>query len=155
MKTFKDLIEDILPQIKELFPWELEERIAENKDILLIDITEAREFNTLHIEGAINVPRGILEASCDWNYEDTLPILAAGRDREVVLICRSGNRSALAAHTLQLMGYTNVQSLKTGLRGWNDFELPLVDGDDNPVDIDNADKYFSKGPRPDQMEPTD
>lgn len=153
MKTLKDLIEDILPLIKELFPWDLEEHIAENKDILLIDITEPREFDILHIEGAINVPRGILEASADWNYEDTLPELAAGRDREVVLICRSGNRSALAAFTLQLMGFKNVTSLKTGLRGWNDFELPLVDGNNNPVNIDDADDYFSIGPRPDQMEP--
>ncbi len=153
MKTLKDLVEDILPQIKELFPWDLEEHIAENKDILLVDITEPREFNILHIEGSINVPRGILEASADWNYEDTLPELAAARDREVVLICRSGNRSALAAFTLQIMGFKSVTSLKTGLRGWNDFELPLVDGDGNPVDIDDADDYFSKGPRPDQMEP--
>ena len=153
MKTLKDLVEDILPQIKELFPWDLEEHIAENKDILLVDITEPREFDILHIEGSINVPRGILEASADWNYEDTLPELAAARDREVVLICRSGNRSALAAFTLQIMGFKSVTSLKTGLRGWNDFELPLVDGDGNPVDIDDADDYFSKGPRPDQMEP--
>ena len=153
MKTLKDLVEDILPQIKELFPWDLEEHIAENKDILLVDITEPREFDILHIEGAINVPRGILEASADWNYEDTLPELAAGRDREVVLICRSGNRSALAAFTLQIMGFKSVTSLKTGLRGWNDFELPLVDGNNNPVDIDDADDYFSRGPRPDQMEP--
>lgn len=153
MKTLKDLVEDILPQIKELFPWDLEEHIAENKDILLVDITEPREFNILHIEGSINVPRGILEASADWNYEDTLPELAAARDREVVLICRSGNRSALAAFTLQIMGFKSVTSLKTGLRGWNDFELPLVNGDGNPVDIDDADDYFSKGPRPDQMEP--
>lgn len=153
MKTLKDLVEDTLPHIKELFPWDLEERIAENKDILLIDITEPKEYNTLHISEAINVPRGILEASCDWNYEDTLPVLAAGRDREVVLTCRSGNRSALAAFTLQLMGFKSVTSLKTGLRGWNDFELPLVDGNNNPVDIDDADDYFSQGPRPDQMEP--
>ena len=153
MKTLKDLVEDILPQIKELFPWDLEEHIAENKDILLVDITEPREFDILHIEGSINVPRGILEASADWNYEDTLPELAAARDREVVLICRSGNRSALAAFTLQIMGFKSVTSLKTGLRGWNDFELPLVNGDGNPVDIDDADDYFSKGPRPDQMEP--
>ena len=154
MKTLKDLVEDILPQIKELFPWDLEEHIAENKDILLVDITEPRDFNILHIEGSINVPRGILEASADWNYEDTLPELAAARDREVVLICRSGNRSALAAFTLQIMGFKSVTSLKTGLRGWNDFELPLVNGDGNPVDIDDADDYFSKGPRPDQMEPS-
>ncbi|MCW9012171.1 MAG: rhodanese-like domain-containing protein [Gammaproteobacteria bacterium] len=155
MKTFKDLIEDVLPQIKELFPWDLEERIAASDDLLLVDITEPKEFNRLHIANSINIPRGILESACDWNYDETVPELARGRDREIVIICRSGNRSALAAHTMQLMGFTNVTSLKTGLRGWNDFELPMIDEQGNEVDIDEADEYFNKGPRPDQMEPSE
>ena len=154
MKTFKSLIEEILPQIKEMFPWDLEERLQENNDILLVDLTEPREFNTVHIKDSINVPRGILEASCEWNYEDTVPELASARDREVVLICRSGNRSALAAHTMQQLGFKKVTSLKTGLRGWFDYELPLYDGEGNEVDEDTADAYFSKGPRPDQIEPS-
>jgi len=154
MKTFKSLIEDVLPEIREMFPWDLEERLQENSDILLVDITEPREFNTVHIRNSINVPRGILEASCEWNYEDTVPELASARDREVVIICRSGNRSALAAYTMQRMGFRQVTSLKTGLRGWFDYELPLYDGDGNEVDEDAADAYFSKGPRPDQMEPS-
>ena len=154
MKTFKGLIEEILPKIEEMFPWDLEERLQENSDILLVDITEPREFNTVHIKNAINVPRGILEASCEWNYEDTVPELASAREREVVLICRSGNRSALAAHTMQLLGFKQVTSLKTGLRGWFDYELPLYDGEGNEVDEDTADAYFSKGPRPDQLEPS-
>ena len=82
-----------------------------------------------------------------------MPELAAARDREVVIICRSGNRSALAAHTMQQLGFNNVSSLKTGLRGWFDYELPLYDGEGKEVDEDTADEYFSKGPRPDQMEP--
>ena len=154
MKTFKGLIEEILPQINEMFPWDLEERLQENNDILLVDITEPREYDTVHIKNAINVPRGVLEASCEWNYEDTVPELASARDREVVIICRSGNRSALAAHTMQLMGFKKVTSLKTGLRGWFDYELPLYDGNGNEVDEDTADAYFSKGPRPDQLEPS-
>lgn len=154
MKTFKSLIEDVLPHINELFPWDLEERLEETDDLLLIDITEAKEFSTVHIKDSINVPRGVLEAACEWNYEDTLPDLAAGRDREIVIICRSGNRSALAAYTMQLMGFRNVSSLKTGLRGWFDYELPLYDADGNEVDEDEADAYFSKGPRPDQLEPS-
>lgn len=153
MKTFKDLIAEVLPEVRELFPWDLEERMQQTSDLLLIDITEPREYDTVHIKGAINVPRGILEASCDWNYEDTLPELASARDREIVVICRSGNRSVLAAYTMQLMGFTNVTSLKTGLRGWFDYELPLYDKDGNEVDEDTIDAYFSKGPRPDQMEP--
>ena len=153
MKTFKQLIDDILPHIKELFPWDLEERLQESADLLLIDITEPKEFSTVHINNAINVPRGVLEASCEWNYEDTVPALAAGRDREIVVICRSGNRSALAAYTMQQMGFTNVSSLKTGLRGWFDYELPLYNEAGDLVDEDEIDEYFSKGPRADQMEP--
>ncbi|MDH5471607.1 MAG: rhodanese-like domain-containing protein [Gammaproteobacteria bacterium] len=155
MKTFKQLIEDVIPHINELFPWDLEERMQETDDLLLIDITEAKEYNTVHIKNALNVPRGVLEASCEWNYEDTVPELAAGRDREIVIICRSGNRSALAAYTMQLMGFTNVSSLKTGLRGWFDYELPLYDGDGNEVDEDEIDAYFSIGPLPEQMEPVE
>ena len=154
MKTFKDLIEDILPQIKEVFPWDLESLIEENNDLLLIDITEPAEFNRLHIKDAINVPRGVLESACDWDYTDTLPELAKSRDQKVVIICRSGNRSALAAFTMQLLGFSDVASLKTGLRGWNDYELALFDGDGGEVDIDEADEYFSTAPRADQMEPS-
>ena len=155
MKTFKDLINDVIPHIKEMFPWDLEERLEKNSDLLLIDITEAKEFNTAHIKNAINVPRGVLEAACEWDYEDTLPVLASGRDSEIVIICRSGNRSALAAHTMQLMGFNNVISLKTGLRGWFDYELPLYDENGNEVDEDEADAYFSKGPSTEQMQPTE
>jgi len=154
MKTFIELIADILPHIKEVFPWDLEELLEEKKDLLLIDITEPKEFNRLHIKNSINVPRGVLESACDWNYTDTLPQLAKARDQEVVVICRSGNRSALAAYTMQLMGFTNVASLKTGLRGWNDYELALYDSKDNEVDIDEADEYFSTEPHADQMEPS-
>ena len=154
MKTFKDLIDDILPHIKEMFPWDLEERIEQSNDIILVDITEPKAFNRHHIKNSINVPRGILESACDWNYTDTVPALAKERNQEVVIICRSGNRSALAAFTLQLMGFTNVSSLKTGLRGWNDYELPMVDVDGNEVDIDEADDYFSTEPDAEQMEPS-
>jgi rhodanese-related sulfurtransferase len=154
MKTFKELIEDILPHIKEVFPWDLEESLESKKDLLLIDITEPKEFERLHIKNSINVPRGVLESACDWDYTDTLPELAKARDQEVVVICRSGNRSALAAFTMQLMGFTNVSSLKTGLRGWNDYELALYDSKENEVDIDEADEYFSAEPRGDQMEPS-
>ncbi len=154
MKTFRDLIDDILPHIKEMFPWDLEERLEQSRDIILVDITEPYEFNRQHIKDSINVPRGILESACDWNYTDTVPALAKQRDQEIVVICRSGNRSALAAFTMQLMGFTNVSSLKTGLRGWNDYELPMVDANGNEVDVDETDDYFSTEPNTEQMEPS-
>jgi len=153
MKTFRSLIDEVLPNINEVFPWDLEEKLNSSNDILLIDITEPGEYATVHINNSINVPRGILEASCDWGYEDTVPVLANSRDKEVIVVCRSGNRSALAAFTMQLLGFTNVSSLKTGLRGWFDYELPLYNEFEQEVDEDEADAYFSKGPRADQMEP--
>ena len=153
MKRFKDLIADVLPHIQELMPWDLEERIRDNKEILLIDITEPKEYATLHIPDSINVPRGIIEAASDWGYEDTLPALAAARNREVILICRVGNRSALATFNLQQMGFNNITSLKTGLRGWFGYELPLIDKDGNKIDEDTGDAYFSKGLREDQIGP--
>ena len=153
MKTFRSLIDDVLPNINEIFPWDLEEKLNASDNILLIDITEPNEYATVHINNSINLPRGILEAGCDWGYTDTIPELASARDKEVVVICRSGNRSALAVFTMQLLGFTNVSSLKTGLRGWFDYELPLYDSDNKEVDEDYADGYFSQSPKPEQMEP--
>ena len=75
------------------------------------------------------------------------------RDQRVVIVCRSGNRSALAAYTLQLMGYRDVCSMKTGLRGWNDYELPLVDETGKTVKVEDADDFFTTRLRPEQESP--
>lgn len=153
MKHFTDLIADALPEVEELFPWDLEEKLGQENDLILLDIREPYEFDALHIEGSINVPRGILESACDWDYEETVPELAAGREREIIVICRSGNRSVLAAHTMQRMGFKNVASLKTGIRGWNDFEQPLLNAAGEPVDIDDADEVLASRIRPEQQRP--
>jgi rhodanese-related sulfurtransferase len=134
-------------------PWDLEERLQKNPDLLIVDVREPYEFEAMHIPGSINVPRGILESACEWDYEETVPDLVQGREREIVVACRSGYRSVLAAHSMQVLGYTNVVSLQTGLRGWKDYEQPLVDAADSPVDLDDADVYFTPQIRPEQMRP--
>lgn len=153
MKHFTDLIADCLPKIEEIFPWDLEEKVQQDEPPLLLDVRESEEFHALHIPNSICVPRGILESACDWDYDETVPELASGRDREIIVICRSGNRSVLAAFTMQLMGFNNVASLKTGVRGWNDFEQPLIDKDGNEVDIDDADEILATKLREDQKRP--
>jgi rhodanese-related sulfurtransferase len=107
----------------------------------------------MHIEGSLSAPRGILESACEWDYEETIPELVKARDREVVVVCRSGYRSVLSAFSMKMLGFKNVVSLKTGLRGWNDFEQPLIDKHGNPVDIDDADDYFTPKLREDQLSP--
>lgn len=150
-KRYRDFVADCLPHIRQIFPWDLESLIQNSPDIMLLDVREPYEFALLKIDHSLNVPRGILEAACEYGYEETVPDLVEARQQEVVVICRSGQRSALAAYSLQMMGYERVCSLQTGLRGWNDYELLLVDGAGNPVDIEVADRYFNAPLRDEQL----
>ncbi|MBN2887281.1 MAG: rhodanese-like domain-containing protein, partial [Chromatiaceae bacterium] len=152
-KSYLDLVRDCLSEVREIMPWDLEERLSANPDILLLDVREPAEFAAMHIPGSINVPRGVLESACEWDYEDTVPELVEARERELVAICRSGHRSVLAARVMLDMGYTNVVSLATGVRGWKDYEQPLVDGEGRAVDLDDADEFFTPRLRPEQRRP--
>ena len=151
MKSIDDFINEALKNVDEIFPWDLEETITSKPDILLLDIREPYEFNAMHIEGAINVPRGILETACDYDYEETVPELVEARDRDIVVICRSGKRSVLAADVMQQMGYKQIKSLKTGMRGWSDYEQAMVDGNGDAVGEDAAIEYFTPRLRPEQL----
>jgi rhodanese-related sulfurtransferase len=153
MKNFLELIKNCLTDVREVMPWDLEARLQENPDLLIVDVREPYEFEAMHIPGSISVPRGILESACEWEYEETIPALVQAREREIVVVCRSGYRSVLAAHSMQVIGYRNVVSLQTGLRGWKDYEQPLVDHAGDAVDLDEADVYFSPRIREDQMRP--
>ncbi|MFU8837387.1 MAG: rhodanese-like domain-containing protein [Thiohalomonadaceae bacterium] len=153
MKHFTDLIAAALPEVEEIFPWDLSAQLELDDKPILLDVREPGEFDALHIPGSLNVPRGVLESACDWDYDETEPALAGGHERPIVVICRSGNRSVLAAQTMQQMGFKKVVSLKTGIRGWNDFEQPLIDHQGNPVDIDDADGILASRLRPEQRRP--
>lgn len=152
-KTFAALVADAVSHIQELMPWDVEALQASNPDVLIVDIREADEYDAAHLQNSLHVPRGILEASCDWGYSDTIPELVMARDKPVVLVCRSGNRTALAALTLQLLGYQQVYSMKTGIRGWNDYELPLFNKAGEQVDVDWAETELDPPTRPEQMQP--
>ena len=155
MKRFSQIIAETLPLIRELFPWDVESLMETEPELLLLDVRERNEFETLHIRGSLNIPRGILETACEYGYEETEPQLASAREREIVVICRSGNRSALAALSMQVLGYQKVSSLKTGLKGWTDAELPLIDGGGNPVSVDDAEDYSIPRLSPEQLPPKD
>lgn len=153
MKTFAELVRDLQHAVQEVFPWDIEERISQGEVPLILDVREESEFAAMHIANSLNVPRGILETACEYNYEETVKELVEARDRDIVVVCRSGNRSVLAAHTMQLMGYTRVSSMKTGLRGWNDYELQLVNSGEQAVSVEEADEFFTTRLRPDQEPP--
>jgi rhodanese-related sulfurtransferase len=151
VKSFEELVNDCLDAVEELFPWDLEELLQNDPGILILDIREPYEFDAMHIRNSVNVPRGVLESACEYDYEETVPELVEARERDIVVICRSGKRSVLAADVMQKMGYSRVRSLKTGLRGWSDYEQEMVDADGQPVDEDTAIEYFTPRLLPEQL----
>jgi len=153
MNSYDELIAEAAGRVTEIMPWDLSKRFAVGENPVLIDVREPAEFASLRIPGSINVPRGVLEQSCEWDYDETLPLLAGERELDIVVICRSGKRSVLAADAMKKLGYTNVVSLKTGVRGWNDFEQPLEDGEGKVIDADAAEELLAPRLRPEQQKP--
>lgn len=153
MKKFNDLVAESAKNVTEIFPWDLEERLTEDPSLLLLDIREPYEFDAMHIKDSLNVPRGVLETACEWDYEETVADLVNARDKEVIVACRSGNRSIFVCEVMQKLGYNNVVSLKTGLRGWSDYEQPLYNKNNEEVDEDTAIDYFTTNLRKDQIAP--
>ena len=92
---------------------------------LLIDIREAGELlQKGSIPGAVVAPRGMLEFYADINSPDYREELQP--TRRTILYCANGERSALAADTLQQIGYTNVAYLDGGLTAWQKAGQPTV-----------------------------
>lgn len=151
MKSLDDFVNEALEQVDELFPWDLEDALQDTANLLLLDVREPWEYDAMHIRNAINVPRGVLETACEYDYEETVPELVEARKRNIIVICRSGKRSLLAASIMQQMGYRKVKSLKTGMRGWSDYEQEMVDTDNRTVDEDTAIEFFTPRLRPEQL----
>lgn len=110
-KSFQDLVQEAKGQISEVTKPELKEWLENKKDGLkIVDVREPHDHSVDRIPGAINIPRGMLELEID----DSVP----NQDDTVVLYCGGGSRSALAAKTLEEMGYSKVYSLQGGWKNW-------------------------------------
>lgn len=109
MKTAQQLIVDAKTSITEVTAREVQDRLANGDALVLIDVREQNEWNLGHAAPAQYIGRGVLESQ----IESRVP-----RDAHVVLMCASGNRSALSARTLIEMGYTDVASMAGGFRDW-------------------------------------
>lgn len=93
--------------------------LAIDKKELLIDVREPSEYALGFIGHAINIPRGLIEFAI-FDHPQTKPLLNMDNigETNVTLYCKSGGRSALAAKSLQNMGFKNVKSLQGGIMGW-------------------------------------
>jgi len=118
--TAAEVIRGIRSQIDEVDPADVRAALAAGEDLVLVDVRESGEWDAGHLPGARHVPRGYLESRIEG--------VAPDRDARVVLYCASGQRSALAAHTLtELLGYRDVVSLAGGITLWKDrgFEVEV------------------------------
>ena len=114
---FLQLVDAVRINIRECTVNDIGKRIAAKEQFLLFDVREESEFAAGHIPGAKSLGKGIIER----DIESVVP----DQDREIVLYCGGGFRSALAADNLQKMGYTNVISMDGGFRGWKEANLPI------------------------------
>lgn len=124
--SLMDFVSAARAQIKEITPAELQQMLKGESDLLLVDVRESSEHEQGHLQGAHLVPRGILEAAADINYPKHDETLYTARERPVVLYCATGGRSAMAALTLQLMGFKQVYNLAGGYMKWQEQGLPVV-----------------------------
>ena len=152
-KTYNQLAAEAAARITEIMPWDVPEFLEANPDALLLDIRERDEFARVRVAGSLNVPRGILESAAEWDYNETEPSLVAARDKPVVVICRSGNRSALACEVMETIGFADVRSVKLGVKGWNDADQELHDAGGVLLDGDDAEALISPALRDDQKKP--
>ena len=115
--AFQAMVKDAKSRIHEVSPAQLKEWLAAPAKTVLIDVREDSEWQAGHAAAAIHVGRGVLERQIESAVPD--------KSARVVLYCHTGARSALAADTLQKMGYTSVFSLAGGLAAYQAAALPM------------------------------
>ncbi len=117
---FLTLVEDAKRRIREVTIDDVQKYREAGLDFVLIDTREESEWAAGHAEGAIHLGKGIIER----DIEQTIP----DPDQKIVLYCGGGYRSALAADTLEKMGYTEVFSMDGGWRAWKAAGMPIEEG---------------------------
>jgi len=118
---FLDIVNDAKTRIREVTVDDVKNDRETGVDHILVDTREDSEWNAAHAAGSIHLGKGIIERDIEGAIPDT--------GKKIVLYCGGGYRSALAADTLQKMGYTNVFSLAGGWRAWKAAEMPVETGE--------------------------
>ena len=114
---FLKLVNSAKSNIREISVSDTKEHMSENPNAKLVDVREDHEWEAEHAKGAIHLGKGIIER----DIERTIP----DQTTEIILYCGGGYRSALAAETLQKMGYTNVLSMAGGWKAWRESDAPI------------------------------
>ena len=114
---FLTVVKDAITRIQETSVARVKEKLDNHETFYLIDVREDSEWQVGSLPKAIHIGKGVIER----DIQKLIPNTQA----EIVLFCGGGYRSALAADSIQNMGYTNVYSMAGGVRGWVDAGLFL------------------------------
>jgi rhodanese-related sulfurtransferase len=114
---FLKIVQDAKTRIREVTVADVERKLRESDQFVLIDVREDNEWTKGHLPKAVHMGRGVLERDIEQQIPDP--------QTEIILYCGGGYRSALAADNLQTMGYKNVYSMDGGYRGWRQAGLPI------------------------------
>jgi rhodanese-related sulfurtransferase len=115
-EQFLKVVNDAKKRVKETNVADVKKRQDAGEKFVLVDVREDNEWAAGHVAGAIHLGKGIIER----DIEKTVTDPAA----KIILYCGGGFRSALAGDSLQKMGYTNVESMDGGWKGWVEAGLP-------------------------------
>jgi len=118
---FLKLVEGVKKRVRECTIREVKAKMDREEAFHFLDVREDHEFVKDHARGARHVGRGVLER----DIETAIPDKAS----PIILYCGGGFRSALAADSLQQMGYTNVMSMDGGIRAWREAGYPIETGE--------------------------
>ena len=117
---FLAIVNDAKKRVKETNVADVKRRMDAGEKFVLVDVREESEWAAGHLPGAIHLGRGVIERDIEQRVPDT--------GTKMILYCGGGFRSALSADNLQKMGYTNVESMDGGWRGWNEAGLATTKG---------------------------
>ena len=117
---FLKLVNDAKTRVKETDVEDVKRRMDAGEKFLLVDVREDNEWANGHLPKAVHLGRGVIERDIETAVPDT--------GARMILYCGGGFRSALVADNLQKMGYTNVESMDGGWKGWLAAGLPTAKG---------------------------
>ena len=109
---FLQIVNEARSRITECTIADVKPRLDAGEKFFLVDVREESEYAAGHLPGAAHLGKGVIERDIEQAIPDTTA--------EIVLYCGGGYRSALAADSLQKMGYTNVISMDGGVRAWRE-----------------------------------
>src|ERR1700741_2473144 len=115
---FLQIVQDAKKRVKETNVQDVKRRMDNGEKFVLVDVREDAEWAMGHLPNAVHLGKGVIERDIEQRVPDTAA--------KVILYCGGGFRAALAADNLQKMGYTNVESMDGGWKGWLEAGLPTV-----------------------------